>query len=38
MIDDFDVMIQSDEFATEYMEWSELLDKLNEEMYYRKEN
>ena len=38
MIDDFDVMIQSDEFATEYTEWSELLDKLNEEMYYRKEN
>lgn len=26
MIDDFDIMIQSDEFAREYLEWSELLE------------
>lgn len=31
MIDDFDIMIQSDEFATEYLEWSEFIDSLNTE-------
>ena len=31
MFDDFQTMIQSDEFATEYMEWTATLEQHEEE-------